>query len=104
MAEKLKSAVELALERLNQSEDGAAAALSGEQKAQIGEIRNRIAAELAKLEILHKTEISALAMVPPAEAMEQRQKLQQAFVDDRARLERERDSKIERIRAQARPS
>ena len=37
-----------------------------------------------------------------AEAMEQRIKLQQGFVDERQRLERERETKIERIRAQGR--
>jgi hypothetical protein len=102
MAEKLKSAVELAMERLKQSEEGFSAPLSEEHKAQIAEIRNRTAAEMAKLEILHRTELSNLASLPPAEAMERRQKLQESFVEDRGRLERERDAKIERIRAQAR--
>jgi len=102
MAEKLKSAVELAMERLRLAEEGSSAPLSDEHKAQIAEIRNRTAAELAKLEILYKTEVSKLATLPPPEALEQSQKLQQGFVEDRARLERERDSKIERIRSQAR--
>jgi hypothetical protein len=100
MGEKLKSAVELAMERLSQGKD-ASAPLSDEQKQQIAEVRNRTAAELAKLEILHKSGLAELANRPPAETFELREKLRQGFVDDRARLERERDTKLERIRAQS---
>jgi hypothetical protein len=101
MGEKLKSAVELAMERLSQGEQGPAAALTEEQKQQIAELRNRTAAKLAEQEILHKAELAKLAALPPAEALERRLKAQQGFVDERARLERDRDSKIERIRSRA---
>lgn len=97
MPEKLKSAVELAMERMRQSE-GDATPVSEEQKREIAEIRNRTAAKLAELEILHKSELAKLATLPPPEAMEKRTKQQQNFVDERQRLERERDSKIDRVR------
>jgi hypothetical protein len=104
MGDRLKSAVELALERLKQTGDVPSAPLTDQQKQQIAEVRNRTAAKLAEQEILHKAELAKLASLPPAEAAGQRLKLQQNFQDDRQRLERERDSRIERIRSQAGPA
>ena len=90
-----KSAVELAMERLNKKnahEGVSDRPLTDNQKNEIAEVRNAYAAKLAQEEILFK---SKLAGVFEHDA---RQALQDNYRRDVERLNHERDRKIEKIR------
>jgi len=91
----LKSAVELALERLKQkdAESGVESRPPTDaQKAAIAEARNFYEAKLAEAEVLHQSKLKTT--IDP----EQREALLQDYRRDRERLTSERDRKIERIR------
>ena len=67
MGDKLKSAYELAMERLDRKDagkGGAPAALSAAQKKKIAEIRKAYGAKLAEREILYHSEQQAAADDP----------------------------------------
>jgi hypothetical protein len=91
----LKSAVELAMERLKQKDAEAGVAsrpLTDAQKAAIAEARNFYEAKLAETEVLHQSKLKT-TFDPEA-----REALLQDYRRDRERLTSERDAKIERIR------
>lgn len=67
--------------------------LTDEQKTAMAEIRDRYRARIAELEILHRGDIAG--MMDPAE----REAAEGQYRQERGRLERERDSKIEQVRA-----
>ncbi len=93
--EKLKSAYELAMERLRQKdkEEGIAESrLTDQQKNAIADAHAACKAKLAELEIMHQ---SKLAGVQDAEA---RQALEEAYRRDVQRVRDERDRKIATIR------
>jgi hypothetical protein len=97
MAE-LKSAVELALERLKQkdADDGVEIrALTPEARAAIAEARIFYEAKLAEQEVLHRSSL-ARTFEPEARAA-----LEEAFRRERERLVAERDAKIESLRRSA---
>lgn len=91
----MKSAYELALERLDQQgidrprEDG----LEVRIREEIAEIRSRSEASIAKLEILLRDRLQSLH--DPVE----RAAAQREYALDRQRLERQRDQKIDKVRA-----
>jgi hypothetical protein len=97
MAEdRLKSAYELAIERFQRKDAEAGIvqqALTDGQRAAIAEIRSRFQAKIAELEILHRGNVTG--MMDPAE----REAADAEYRQERGRLERERDSKIEQVRA-----
>ena len=92
----LKSALDLAMERLRQSDKDAGVEsqpVTDAQKAAIAEVRNFYEAKLAEQQVLHQ---STLRNTPdPAE----RAALDENYRRDRERLGSERDSKIAKIRA-----
>jgi len=91
----LKSALELAMERLRQKDAAAGVEsrpLSDEQKAAIAEVRNVYEAKLAEIDVLHGSKLRAT--FDPAE----RDVLEQGYRRERERLASERDSKVEKIR------
>ena len=91
----LKSALELAMERLRQKDADAGLSsrpITDEQKAAIAEVRNRYEAKLAEIEVLHRSKLRAT--FDPAE----RETLEEAYRRDRERLTSERESKIEKLR------
>jgi hypothetical protein len=93
--DRLKSAFELAMERFKKkdAEDGVVQqAVTDEQKAAIAELRSQYQAKIAELEILHRGQTAG--MMDPAE----RDVAEEQYRRERGRLERERDSKIERAR------
>jgi hypothetical protein len=93
--DRLKSAYELAMERFQKKDAEAGVVhqpLTDEQKTEIAEIRGRYQARIAELEILHRSNI--VRMIDPAE----REAAEAQYREDRGRLERERDAKIERTR------
>ena len=97
MAEdKLKSAYELAMERFQKKDAEAGIVqqpVTDEQKAAIAEIRGRYQAKLAEIEILHRSNLAG--MMDPAA----REAAEAEYRQERGRLERERDSKVEQARA-----
>ena len=91
----LKSALELAMERLRKKDEDAGVEskpLSDAQKAAIAEARNFCEAKLAEREVLHHSKLRRV--FDPAE----RETLDQEYRRDRERLVSERDAKIEKIR------
>ncbi|MBK5298685.1 MAG: hypothetical protein JJE40_16140 [Vicinamibacteria bacterium] len=90
-----KSAYELAMERLRQRDAEAGdvrESVTGEQKAEIAEVRNRAEARIAELKILHQSKVLAI-FDPDARAL-----LDAEFRRDIQRAEEDREAKIARIR------
>ncbi len=92
---RVKSALELAMERFRKSDAEAGIERrppTEAQKAAIAEIRNFFEAKLAEVEVLHQGRLRTT--VDPAERAER----EQEYRRDRERLTSERDAKIERAR------
>jgi hypothetical protein len=93
-ASGMKSAYELALERLEKQgierprEEG----LGAEVQEKIAEVRRQAEAKTAELEILHRDRMRK--SVDPAK----RQEEEEEYVRERRRLEDDRDRKIEKLR------
>lgn len=93
-----KSALELAMERLRQkdAEQGVSEQkLTDAQREEIAEIRRVTAARIAQEEILYKSKAGAFV------SHEERETLDQQYRREVDRLGRERDRKIEQVRARA---
>jgi len=90
----MKSAYELALERLDQRgiERPREEALSAAERDQVADARRRAEAKIAELEIYHRDRLAKLA--DPAE----RAREEKDFRHERGRIEDRRDREIERIR------
>jgi len=91
----LKSALELAMERLKKKDADAGVesrSLTDAQKAAIAEARNFYESKLAEAEVLHQSTLRRT--FDPTD----RETLEQQYRRDRERLTTERDAKIERIR------
>jgi hypothetical protein len=92
-----KSAYELAMERLRQkdAEQGVAHRMPTEQqRSEIAEVKSLYGSRLAEREILHASQKAKA--VADAAALEL---LEEEYRRDRDRLVRERDARIEKIRA-----
>ena len=89
----MKSAYELALERLEKQgiERPDEDALDDATRERMAEVRSKAQAELAQLEILHR---SRLAEDPVAAA-----KAEEEYLIDRRRIEERRDRQIETLRS-----
>lgn len=95
-----KSAYELAMARLRQKDRDAGIEerlLTGEQRAEIADIRRVYDARLAEREILHQSEIRR------AETPEALEALEENYRRDRDRLTSERDAKVDKVRSSSRP-
>lgn len=90
----MKSAYELAMERLNKSSP--TIKLTAQQKKELAEIDSRYAAKIAERELLVQDELKKAYEKGDGEAMEQ---LQKQMASDRKSLEAEREEKKEKIRA-----
>ncbi len=91
----LKSAFELAMARLQKSDEDAGIErrpVTEAQKAAIGEARNFYEAKIAEQEVLHHARLRKT--VDPAE----RATIEEQYRRDRERFTSERDAKIEKIR------
>ena len=92
----LKSALEIAMERLKKKDADAgieARPLTDEQRASIAEIRNYYEAKIAEIDVLHESSLGRTW--DPGE----RETLLQQHRRERERLTSERDAKIEKIRS-----
>jgi len=91
----LKSAFELAMARLQKSDEDAGIErqpVTDAQKAAIGEARNFCEAKIAEQEVLHQARLRKT--FDPAE----RATIEEQYRRDRERFTSERDAKIEKIR------
>lgn len=91
----LKSAYEIAMERLAKSDRDAGIErrpLTDAQKAAIAEVRNFYEAKMAEQQVLHE---SRLRKAPDPQVL---QALEDEYRHDRERLASERDAKVEKIR------
>jgi len=91
----LKSAVELAMERLRKRDEQSGVAvptLTNEQKAAIAEVRSIYEAKMAEHDVLYRSKLAGMYNLAEREALEN------AFRAERERLSAERNSKIEKIR------
>lgn len=89
----MKSAYELAMERLNKASP--MAKLSAEQKSQLAELDSVYAAKLAEREIFVKGELAKAAATGDIQAMEQ---LEKQLASDRKSLQAELEEKKEKVR------
>jgi hypothetical protein len=91
----MKSAYELAMERLAKSDPESGRKLTDEQKGRLAEIDRVYQGKIAEREIFLKKQLNeALA----AGNADEYQKIQQQIVSERARLEEEREDEKERER------
>ena len=90
----MKSAYELAMERLAKSEP-AAKALTAEQKARLGEIDRVYQGKIAEREIFLKQKLEAALA---GQQFDEADKIRQQIAGEKARLEEEREDEKERVR------
>jgi DNA-binding transcriptional regulator/RsmH inhibitor MraZ len=91
----MKSAYELAMERLAKSDPSARTPLTAEQKARLAEIDRVYKGKLAEREIfLQKQLEEALS----AQNLEEIEKIRQQLNSERARFEEDREAEKERVR------
>lgn len=90
----MKSAYELAMERLAKS-DPAAAPLSAEKKARLGEIDRVYQGKIAERDIFLKQQ---LGIALGAQKYDEADQIRKQMVSERARLEEEREEEKERVR------
>ncbi len=91
----MKTAYELAMERLRAGDPGEAKPLTAEQKKELAEIDRRYKAKIAEREVfLQKQLRNAQAAGKPEEIAQ----LQQELTDERKRLEEEKEAAKEKVR------
>ncbi|RPI29279.1 MAG: hypothetical protein EHM61_02100 [Acidobacteria bacterium] len=96
MSDELKSAWELALEKLNAQEGAPVEKLSEEQRTAVAEIRSRYKAKVAEAEIGAESQIKQAVQSGKYDQIEQ---IKQRLVDERNRLNREMESEVEKAKA-----
>ncbi len=95
----MKSAYELAMERLGKSDPTASAPLSNEQKEQLAEIDRVYKGKIAEREIFLKQKLDDAYASGKLEDIET---VKKQIASERARLEEEREDEKERIRSRHR--
>ena len=90
----MKSAYELAMERLAKAEP-AAAPVTKEQKARLAEIDRLYQGKLAEREIFLKQQLNAALA---AQKLDEADKVRKQIAGEKARLEEEREEEKERVR------
>ena len=91
----MKSAYELAMERLAKSDPQSGRPLTAEQKARLGEIDRVYQGKIAEREIFLKKQLNDALAEGKADEVE---KIQKQLTNERARLEEEREDEKERVR------
>jgi hypothetical protein len=91
----MKSAYELAMERLKAADPDAAKELTAAQKKQLAEIDQRYKAKLAEREIFLEQQLAAARAAGQAEEIE---KLREQIRRERARIEEDREDEKNKIR------
>jgi pyrroline-5-carboxylate reductase len=102
MAEGMKSALELALERTDHvrkaiHEEGLT--LTDAQRDQLAELEREYSAKIAEKDVMLQAEMRKVFMsYPPAEAGALIEQLRQRFVDEKRKLMDEKEARVARIR------
>ncbi len=102
MAEGMKSALELALERTDHvrrtiEEEGLT--LSDAQREQLAELEREYSAKIAEKEVMLQTEMrQVFVRYPPAEAPMRAEELHQRLLDEKRKLTAEKEEKAAQIR------
>ena len=96
MPDELKSAWELALEKLDADEDMAVAKLTDQQKETIAEIRRKYQAKMAEAEIGSQSDLRKAAQDGDHEALV---KVQARLQDEKRRLDERMEAEIQQARA-----
>lgn len=98
----MKSAVELAMEKLGKQQGQASSTpLSDEQRQQISDLRHQYDAKIAEKEIMLQSEIrNVIQQRPPHEAVATVQALQKQLQEVKTALREEMEGKIAAIRRQ----
>ncbi|MEZ5275325.1 MAG: ComEC/Rec2 family competence protein [Opitutaceae bacterium] len=91
----MKSAYELAMERLNASDDGDSKPMTEEMKKRLAEVDTIYKGKIAEREIFLK---STLVQAQSARKWEEVELIEKQIVSERARLEEDREARKERIR------
>jgi hypothetical protein len=91
----MKSAYELAMERLSQSEPKNSKPLTPQQKERLGEIDRVYKGKLAEREIFLKKQLDE---VLAAQKFEEVEKIRKQLVSERARFDEDREAEKERVR------
>jgi hypothetical protein len=89
----MKSAYELAMERLNKTSP--TVKLTGKQKQELAEVDSKYAAKYAERELFLKEEMGKAAAKGDYEAVEQ---LEKQLVSERKTIESEKEEKKEKVR------
>jgi len=92
----MKSAYELAMERLAKSDPGPATALTPEQRARLAEVDRVFQGRIAEREIFLKQRLEQALAGQDADEVE---KIRKQIASEKARLEEDRESEKDRIRA-----
>jgi hypothetical protein len=102
MAEGMKSALELALERtdhVRKASRDEGLALTDAQREQLAEIEREYNAKIAEKDVMLQTEMRQLLMhYPPAEVVPVIAQLRDKFIDEKRKLTEERNEEAARIR------
>jgi hypothetical protein len=91
----MKSAYELAMERLAKSDPSAATPLTPEQKSRLAEVDRVYKGKLAEREIFLKKQLDDAYA---AQKFEDAEKIKQQLSSERVRIEEEREAEKERLR------
>lgn len=95
MVRAMKSAYELAMERLAKSDPAAGRPLTAAQKERLAEVDRLYQGRLAEREIFLKQQLeTALA----AQQLDEADKIRKQIANERARIEEEREAEKERVR------
>ena len=97
MPGELKSAWELALEKLEAQEEYSVVSLNDEQRDAIARVRNKYQARIAEVEIHKQAQIAAAAETGAADKI---QELNQQLSRDKARLNRQMERELRKIRGE----
>ncbi len=97
MPGELKSAWELALEKLEAQEEYTVASLDDEQREAIAQVRTKYQARIAEVEIHKQSQIFAAAQTGAADKV---QELNQQLSRDKARLNRQMERELRKIRGE----
>jgi len=91
----MKSAYELAMERLAKSDPAAGKALSPEQKKRLAEIDRLYKGKLAEREIFLQQQLQQAYAAQKADEID---KIKQQMTSEKARLEEEREAEKDKVR------
>ena len=100
----MKSALELAMEKINaqQAQTEAAVSLTDAQRQEISDLRKQYDAKIAEKDIMLQADIRQLIQqCPPQEALAAAQQLREKFQQSKKALQEELEAKIATVRSRA---